>query len=372
MRRNNKTKMKRIFISAGDPSGDRHAANFMSKVLERDSNIEFVGIGGVHMSALGFKSLVDISDTAVVGFWEVAKKYTFFKRLLNECHNYIKNNDIDLFIPVDYPGFNLRLAEGAKKNNVKVLYYIAPQVWAWGKKRIPKIKSYVDKLLCVLPFEEEFFKNHDINAEFIGHPMCEDEDFIFENSDRDRNLIALLPGSRTQEISRHSNLFSEIITNLKSWNSDLKFGLAIAPHLSSKEYNSYTNQGVEIFSSARELMKKAQVGIVKTGTSTLESALLGLPHAMIYKTSAITYFLGKSFVDLEHISLPNILLGKTAVKEFIQKEASPESISAEIKQLLTNQNYYNEVKSDLGSIREILGSKSASENVANTILEIIA
>ena len=363
--------MKRIFISAGDPSGDRHAANFMSKVLERDSNIEFVGIGGVHMNALGFKSLVDISDTAVVGFWEVAKKYNFFKKLLNECHNYIKNNNIDLFLPVDYPGFNLRLAEGAKKNNVKILYYIAPQVWAWGKKRIPKIKSNVDKLLCVLPFEEDFFKSHGINAEFIGHPMCEDADFLEVNQVRDKNLIALLPGSRTQEISRHSDLFSDIITNLKSWNPELKFGLAIPPHLSSEDYKSYINKDITAFTSSRELMKKAQAGIVKTGTSTLESALLGLPHAMIYKTSAITYFLGKNFVNLEHISLPNILLNKTAVKEFIQKEASPESISDEIKKLLTNKSYYNEVSSDLGLIREMLGSKSASENVANTILEMI-
>ncbi len=363
--------MKRIFISAGDPSGDRHAANFMRKIQVQAPDTQFVGIGGVHMADLGFESLVDISDTAVVGFWEVAKKYTFFKKLLNECHNYIKNNEIDLFLAVDYPGFNLRLAEMAKKSDVKVLYYIAPQVWAWGGKRIPKIRSNVDKLLCVLPFEEDFFKKHGINAEFVGHPMCEDEDFQSNTTETDQKLIALLPGSRIQEISRHGELFSNIISNLRSWNSELEFGLAVAPHLSSDEYKSYFNQEVEVFSSSRELMKKAKVGVVKTGTSTLESALLGLPHAMIYKTSAITYFLGKNFINLEHISLPNILLNKSAVKEFIQGEASPQSISQEIKKLLSNESYYKEVRADLCLIREMLGEKSASDNVASSILEMI-
>ena len=200
---------KRIFISAGEPSGDLHAARLMAEIKKIYPEIEFVGLGGNRMEAEGLRSIIPISELSVVGFWEVAKKYRFFKEVLNKCTEIISSGDIDLFIPVDYPGFNMRLAANAKKAKVPVVYYIAPQLWAWGKDRAKKLARVCDRLLVLFPFEEEYFSSFGINTTFVGHPLLDNSMFDEVDPADKKNIIAFLPGSRIQEIKRHGRLIRE-------------------------------------------------------------------------------------------------------------------------------------------------------------------
>jgi len=380
---------KKIFISVGDPSGDIHAARLMKKIND-SIDAEFLGIGGKLMEEQGLNSITSLKDISVVGFWEVAKKYRFFKRLLEQSKDILHKENIDLFLPVDYPGFNLRLSAFSKKNNIPVVYYIAPQLWAWGNNRAKKLNGKIDKLCVVFPFEEEYFKNQGIDAEYIGHPLLEDPNFnipyqIKENlsktkldkskSDflqKDNNLIAFMPGSRQQEIKRHNSLYIQCIEKLSAYNSSLKFGIARNSNISIADFDVYSKfKNVEIYNDSRELMKKAYCGIVKTGTSTLEAALLGMPFTMIYKTSALTYNIGKHLVNLPYISLVNILREKEVIKELIQKDANAELITKSIIELIENKIKYNSIIDEFDKIREYLGNKKASENALKIIINFL-
>lgn len=360
--------MTKIFISVGDPSADKHAARLMRKIKDRDPNVEFVGLGGDDMFKEGLQSIVPISDIAVVGFWEVAKKYSFFKDLINRCSEILLSGQIDLFLPIDYPGFNLRLAKKAKEIGIPVVYYIAPQLWAWGSNRTEKLKGNVDKLLVVLPFEENYFNASGIDSEFVGHPLLEDDSFNQE-VEKDQRLIAFLPGSRLQEIKKHEELFVETMRQLVS-KRDLKFGIARPSHLNQDFYKRYlTVENTELWDDPRKLMKTASAGVVKTGTSNLEAALCNMPFSMVYKTSYLTYFLGKNMINLDYISLVNILADKEVVPELIQKDASPERISSVIFNILDNPTVSKNMLQDFQSIRKSLGTFNASQKASDIIFE---
>lgn len=367
--------MRRIFISAGDPSGDIHAARLMKAMTEAGPDIEFIGIGGEKMTEAGLKSLVHISEISVVGFYEVAKKYTFFKKLLKKCENQLLEGEIDAFIPVDYPGFNIRLATFAKKNNIPVLYYIAPQLWAWGKNRANKLAGAVDKLLVVFPFEVEFFERYGIETFFMGHPLLDNpifSDKAYNYNDREKK-IAFLPGSRRQEVLKHISLMTRTAYILKNRLPDYKIAIAKSSSVDSDIYDKIAreNPGWIFENDSRKLMLSAAAGLVKTGTSTLEASLCGMPFAMFYRTSNLSYQLSRRLINLPYISLTNILAEKFVNKEFIQKEAGPILIAGEIEKIIKDKSYRTAMIEDFRNIKEILGANGASKRAAEYILRNI-
>ncbi len=376
--------MKKIFISVGDYSADIHASKLMRQIKAISDDVEFIGLGGPKMIEEGLEPIASLDEIAVVGFWEVAKKYSFFRELLDRSGHILSGGDISLFIPVDYPGFNIRLSERASKYGIPVYYYIAPQLWAWGKNRASRLAAIVDKLLVVFPFEVDFFESYGIDTEYVGHPLLDDT--VFANNikpfDERRKMIAFLPGSRKQELRRHLPLFESIATllgnsinNNKTDNilADYKIGISV-PNIDGLGglRRIVTDNGWVVFDSSRELMQNSRAGVIKTGTSNLEAALCGLPFAMVYKTSALTYYFGKILVNLDNISLVNILAGRRIVSEFVQGDAKPKAIVSEVLHLLNNGERdgnlsRDDMLSEFGRIRKELGQAGASRNAAKII-----
>jgi len=361
--------MPLVFILAGDPSGDIHAARLMSEMKGIIPDVEFIGIGGDMMQAEGLKSIVPISDISVVGFWEVLKKINLFRNLMSNCKDILLNQKVDLFLPVDYPGFNIKLAKYAKSQNIPVAYYIAPQLWAWGQKRAKKL-SNIDKLFVVFPFEVDFFKKYGINAEFVGHPLL-DNPLLKNNppnfSERE-NIIALLPGSRQQEIEKHLELFVQSALLFKQAYPEFKIVLAKNQNTNIDIYLKFLqNNNILIEENSLELMKKAKIGIVKTGTSNLEAALAGMPFVMVYKTSSFSYFLSKQLIDLKYISIVNILTNSLIIPEVIQNEATPQKISSCLIEILKSNEKQKLINDTYNEIRIKLGSNCASQTAAEKI-----
>ncbi|MFH1052648.1 MAG: lipid-A-disaccharide synthase [bacterium] len=368
--------MKKFFIVAGDPSGDMHASRLMQAIYNISPDTEFIGIGGREMTKAGLKSIAAIEEMSVVGFWEVAKKYGYFKKVLEQCSNLLKNEIIDAFIPVDYPGFNIRLSRIAKENKIPVIYYIAPQLWAWGKNRAKKIATNTDLLLTVFPFEQEFFSGYGIKTVFTGHPLLDNPVFegSFPNYKARENIIALLPGSREQEISQHLPVMEKIAEEFSKNNPDYKIVIAGSKSVGYDLYKSFLSRHPDwdLQNDSIELMMKAKAGLVKTGTSNLEAALCGMPFIMIYKTSPVSYFLGKRLINLEYISLVNILLKKRLISEYIQSDIDFNNIYIELNSLLLNQERYTEVQEQFKKIRFMLGETGASKKAAEIIVDFLS
>lgn len=366
----------RYFIVAGEPSGDLHSAKLMSAIKLLDPSAEFYGIGGSRMEALGLQSIVPMQKMSVVGFWEVAKRYSFFKGVLNDCAQLMKKIQADVFIPVDYPGFNQRLAGSAKKNQIPVVWYIAPQLWAWGKNRADNLSKIVSELLVVFPFEQEYFNQFGINTTFVGHPLMDDDDFKGEvpTLQQREKIVALLPGSRLQELERHLPLFHAVVDILHPNYPEHQFVVAQAQSI-SKEYFADAERRFPLLTfndslNTRQLMKRACAGIVKTGTSTLESALCGMPFVMAYKASNLSYLIGKQLIRLPYVSLPNIIAKKSVIPELIQQQATPKAIADKLAELLdATSSQAIEQTALFREIRTELGASGASSLAAQRIVE---
>ena len=365
--------MPKVLIIAGESSGDIHGAKLMQAMKAKSPEIEFVGIGGNEMTKQGLNSLAKLEDIAVVGFWEVAKRYSYFSKLLNTVEELLKQGDISIFLPIDYPGFNLRIAAKAKALHIPVAYYIAPQLWAWGKDRAKKLAANTDLLMVVFPFEEQFFGKEGINTKFVGHPLLDDPIFsaAHEDFDRDKNLIGLFPGSRKQEVIKHLPLYNEIGKEIKLINPKLKLGISVATTVGKDFLTQRLDKSLdwELFYDSRELMTKSYAGVVKSGTSNLEAALLGLPFSLIYKTSPITYHMGKRLINLDYLSIVNILRNKEVVKEFIQQFATAKDIAKEIVSLIENAEKRATMEREFRFLKQDLGQTGAAANAANLILE---
>lgn len=366
--------MKKFFISAGEPSGDAHAARLIRAMKLLDSDIQFIGIGGPRMAEAGMNSLLPQSEMSVVGVWEVAKKLNFFLNALKQCKSILNSEKIDAFIPVDYPGFNLKLASIAKKSNIPVIYYIAPQLWIWGNNRASKLEKNVDLLLTVFPFEKDFFRQYGINTEFVGHPLLEQIGLQkqFPDYKSREKTIAIFPGSRIQEIHNHQILINATINLLTKQLPDYKIEISCAESIPQETYSLLAkHQNVDLSYDSYELMARAKAGIIKTGTSNLEAALCGLPITMFYKTSNVTYWIGKLLVKSDYISIVNILQKRSVINEFIQHDAQPELIVDDIVDLVNNQDRFSSIQTSYLEIRQMLGERGASENAASAILNFI-
>ncbi|MDR2557186.1 MAG: lipid-A-disaccharide synthase [Bacteroidales bacterium] len=357
----------RFFIISGEASGDLHGANLAKQILLHEPSAILKGWGGEKMQMQGVEILKHYKDLAFMGFAEVAMHLPEILQNFALCKKQINEFKPDAVILVDYPGFNLRMAKWLHNNGYKVIYYIAPQVWAWHSSRIKQIKKYVDVLFPILPFEKQFFEKHGIHTEYFGHPLL-DVVSVYSGTHTATNIIAIFPGSRKQEIKRMLPTLLKVTGRFP----DKKFIIAGTKHLPGKLYTKALKEypQVEIvFNETYRLLSTAEAAIVKSGTSTLETALFGVPEVVVYKTSGISYRIAKMVVSkkIKYISLVNLILDKKAVPELIQKEFTTDNITKELHKILSNPI---EQKSDFDLLKKVLGSGNTAEQIAKKIIHI--
>lgn len=348
-------------------SGDIHGALLIEqlRLIMPDCIIE--GIGGPRMQAHGLDSIVEFSQMNVSGFLEVIKAYPKLSSILSDSKKALKNGNYDAFIAIDYPGFNMRLGSFARSLGISSICYIAPQLWAWGESRIKHVKSAYDIMLTVLPFEESFFAKHGLNAPFVGHPLLDRPIMQDVPKQRDSNVICLMPGSRIQEITHHLPILEPIAQELKQRGYDPVY--CIPQHLKD-QVQSKIAPGRNISHDTSRIMKEAKAGIVKMGTSTLESALMNMPFIGYYSTSWLSYQISRSKITLPWIALPNILLERMLIPEFIQKNANKNDMLEGILHILTEQECEQQL-AGFDEIRSMLGGPGASHRAASMIADFL-
>lgn len=351
-------------------------------IKEIDNEVDFYGIGGNKMESAGMQLSYHTDQMAFLGFVEVIKHLPFIRKVQRDLLQLIEKLKIKTAVLIDYPGFNLNFASKLKKLGIKIIYYISPQLWAWGESRIKKIKKLVDKMLVILPFEEEFYKKNGIEAEFVGHPLIEQiEEYKFPERDeflekyhleKAKKILLILPGSRLQEVEK---IFPDVIKAAEEIAGEFEMQIIVgaAPGINADLfYKLSASQNFKVIKDKiYELMKFADLGIIKSGTSTLEAALMGLPFVVVYKTSYLTYLIGKNLVNLKNIGLVNIVAGETIVPELIQDDVNPSKIVEVCKSFLFNQEKIKLVKQKLEVIKGKLGSKKASMNAALIIYSFV-
>lgn len=377
------TKAKTVMIIAGEASGDMHGAGVVREMLKLDPTLQFYGIGGKKMAKAGVKLLANTSEMAVVGFTEVIVKLHKFLKVLALAKKSLDQFHPDLVILIDFAAFNLRFAPEARKRGIKVFYYIGPQVWASRKHRIRKIKKVVDKMAVILPFEVETYKQKGFSVEYVGHPLL---DLVVPNYSKaesrkkfnipeNKTTIGLLPGSRIAEVEK---LLPEMLLAaaiLAQKIADIHFVLPLADSLEKKLVtNIISRSGIKvdvISGHAYDVISCADLAIVASGTATLETALLGIPMIIVYKTSPITYCIGKMIVTVKNIGIVNIIAGKTIVPELIQDDAAGDIIAREALAILTNNDRKKEIISQLAEIRTKLGKPGAAGRAAQLAYDMI-
>jgi len=372
-----------ILIIAGEASGDMHGASLVRALKRKRPDLRFRGIGGDRMSEAGVEIVRHVSEMAFLGFFEVLKHLPFIRRVLAEVRNLMESRNPKLVILIDYPGFNLKIAKEAKKRGIPVVYYISPQVWAWGKGRVKKIAERVDRMLVIFDFEEPIYRRAGMDVAFVGHPLKDtvrpavSRSVFFRNAGLDprRPLLGLMPGSRKQEI-RH--LLPEMVKAYALLRRDipgLQAVVAVAPTLSDQVLHPHLS-GTEAIRSVRsqtyEAMAYSDAALVASGTATLETALSGTPMVILYKMSSGSFFLGKLLVRMENIGLVNIVAGKRIVPELLQKNVTPEKIRAATLPLLTDREHRKEILRDLKEVARRLGRPGATERAADQIVEFLS
>lgn len=374
--------MTNLLIIAGEESGDLHGAALINELKNIDDTLSIYGIGGDKMSLAGMNIIYHINKMAFLGFVEVLRHIPFIKKVQKDLISVIIEKNIKVAVLIDYPGFNLSLAKKLKKMNVKIIYYISPQIWAWGAGRLNKIKRIVDKMLVVFPFEEQLYKHAGVEVELVGHPLLEridefnflDRDELNRkfNLDNIKDILLILPGSRQNEVKK---IFPETIkaATKVADEFDLQIVVACASNIDESVFGrlSATNNYKVIKKFTYDLLKHSKLGIIKSGTSTLEAGLFNLPMVIVYKTNYLTYLIGKNIIKLDYIGLVNIVLGKKVVPELIQNGVSSETIYNECKNILSDRQVYFSIKNDLNPLKEKLGSKGASEKAAKIIYDCL-
>lgn len=367
----------KIYIIAGEASGDLHASNLMKQLNKHEQGIQFRAWGGDLMRNEGAELVKHYRDLAFMGFAEVILNLRTILNNLKFCKEDILQFKPDALILVDYPGFNLRIAEWAHDHGIKVLYYISPQIWAWKENRIHKIKKSVDKMFVVLPFEKDFYKKHNYDVTFTGHPLLdviderkrEPSSFIRQNNLDSKPIIALLPGSRKQEIST----MLPIMLSVSKQFPEYQFVVGGAPGQDASFYKQFIEgKNVSIvFGKTYDLLQNADAGMVTSGTATLEAGLFRLPQVVCYKGNKISYLIAKQLVKIKYISLVNLILDKEAVRELIQDELNARNLVDELKALLNNKDRISTMTADYDNLHLKLGGKGASERTATAMLKII-
>jgi lipid-A-disaccharide synthase len=373
-----------IMIIAGEASGDMHGASLVREMLEIDPSLKFYGIGGNKMQDAGVNLLVNASETAVVGLTEVISKFGTIFRIIRQVKKSLDEMKPQLVILIDYPDFNLNfVAPAAKKRKIKIFYYISPQVWAWRKSRINKIKRLVDKMAVILPFEVDTYAAKGFAVDYVGHPLLDLvkpaysklESLKMFNLNENKTTIGLLPGSRLSEVTKLLPEMLRASEILAQKIPDMQFILPLADTLEQKTVDDIiagSSIKVKVIpGQTYDAVSCCDLAIVASGTATLETALLGVPMIIIYKISPLSYLIGKLIVDVQNIGMANIIAGKTVVPEFIQEDVNGNRIAAEAIDILTNDERKQEIIKELEAIRAKLGEPGAAIRAAQIACDMI-
>ena len=390
-----------IYFVAGERSGDNHGAALLKALRARAPKMQFLGRGGPKMRTIaGGKFLDWIDDTAVVGLWEVIRRYPFFRKQFQATISEIDAAQPSAVVLIDYPGFNLRLARAlrAKLSELKIIYYISPQVWAWNRRRVSQMARSIDLMLCIFPFEPDLYEESGLRAIFVGHPMTsvipsenatparseESSDETLKQtprdpstpprSARDDNLIGLFPGSREREVKKIFPVMREVAVELGHENPDLRFAVSAASEplaelIRADLYGKHaTGKFFIVKGEARSLMAKANVGMVASGTATLEAVLSQLPFVLIYRVAWLTYLAARLVVRIKYLGMPNVLADREIVPEFIQHKAQPRAIAGTVARLLIDKSKRARMLADFAGVAQKLGRGEAGENAADAVI----
>ncbi len=370
----------KYYIIAGEASGDLHASKLMRELKKLDNEANFRFWGGDLMAQQGGQQVMHYKQTAYMGFADVLLHVRTIKKFIQKCKADLLAYKPDVLILVDYPGFNLRIAEFAHENNIRTHYYISPKVWAWKQSRALKIKTYIEKLFVIFPFEIDFYKQYDYKVEYVGNPVVDavDEQIFALHSDDEfrksenlskKPIIALLPGSRKQEIKYNLPPMLKLVAK----SPDYEFVIAVAPSLDLDFVKSFCkNVNVSFVSDKTySVLKAAKAAVVCSGTATLETALIGTPQLCCYRGEHVSYQIAKRLVKVKYISLVNLVADAPVIKEFIQYDMTDNNLSNELKALLTDSVYTQTMLAGYTKVRAVLGGQSASARTAKVIFETI-
>ena len=366
----------KYYIIAGEASGDLHGSNLIKELHKLDAAATIHCWGGDKMETAGATLVKHYRELAFMGFIEVLKNINIIFKNLSFCKKDILAYNPDVLILIDYPGFNLRIAKWAKEQNIKIIYYISPQVWAWKENRVKMMKQCIDKMLVILPFEKEYYKSKwNWNVEYVGHPLVKEVEKFNDESSVSNNLkpcIAVLPGSRKQEILKKLPVMLEVSKQFQ----DYQFVIAKAPGLEDEFYNELIKDYTNVSSVSNEtysLLTQSTAALVTSGTATLETALFGVPQVVCYKGSEISYQIAKRLISIKYISLVNLIMDKEVVKELIQTEMNATQLTIELRKILPGTAQREVVLKDYQQLKEILkAGGDASAKSANSIYQFVS
>ncbi len=363
----------KYYLIAGEASGDLHGANLMAALKERDPQAEFRFFGGDLMKGQGGILVKHYVEMAFMGFVEVALNLRKILKNLKSCKDDISAWKPDVVIPIDFPGFNLKIAAFCKEAGFPVFYYISPKVWAWNQKRVLKIKKVVDKMFCILPFEVDFYQSWDMKVDYIGNPLLDavfrhqkNESFLTQNHLSPKPIIALLPGSRKQELKGILPDMMQVVDQFP----DYQFVIAGAPSFDQNHYASFTGKKLVpvIFNQTYDLLGHASAALVASGTATLETALFHVPQVVLYKGNPISIAIARAVIKIRFISLVNLIMDREIVKELIQQDCTPEKISKELNSLLNDQTYRKNMLANYDLLDGKMGEAGASAKTADLMI----
>ncbi|MBE6224957.1 MAG: lipid-A-disaccharide synthase [Bacteroidales bacterium] len=371
----------KYYMIAGEASGDLHGSNLIKGIKEVDSQAQIRCWGGDLMKEAGGDLVKHYKEGAIMGFVEVVANLGKISRNLNDCKRDIMEYNPDVVVLIDYPGFNFRIAEFAKKNGLRVFYYIAPKVWAWKEKRVHRLKKFVDKLFIIFPFEIEYFRKWGIDAIYRGNPLLDSVDnysranesreefFARTGLDATKESVALLAGSRKGEIKYLLPRMMEVARKFP----DNQFIMACAPSMEREFYESIIGKECNniklLFGETYSILRHCRAAIINSGTASLEAALIGVPQVVCYGGNEISYQIAKRVVKLKYISLANLIMDRGLFKELIQHDCNPTLISQELEKLLHDDAYRGKMMEDYAQVREVLGGKGASAKVAKAMYD---
>lgn len=370
----------KYYIVAGEASGDLHASNLMKALRQRDTEAEFRCWGGDLMEAAGGDLVKHYRDLAFMGFWEVFLHLNTILRNIRICETDILLYEPDVLVLVDYPGFNLRIAEFAKDNGIKVCYYISPQIWAWKKNRIKKIKKYVDEMMVILPFEEKYYADRGMKVHYVGHPLLDAVSKDLHGSEEvaqfrsrhgldEREIIALLPGSRKQEITAILPQMLKMVPLFPQY----QFAVSVVSWQPKSLYDKYLKNSnvTRVEGSAYPMLANAKAAVVASGTATLETAMIGTPQVVCYAGNEISYLIAKQLISgIHYISLVNLILDRKVVSELIQHDYTTQHLRDELRLITDDAANIARIKEDYRELFALLGDGSASAKAADVVLEL--
>lgn len=364
-----------LFVIAGETSGDTHAAALLEELKTLRPDLRLSGLGGPKLHALCPDIEDWTHDAAVVGLWDVLRRYGYFRKKFHAIRQRITREQPDAVLFVDYPGFNLRLARALQslRPRTKLLYYISPQVWAWNRARLPRMARWLDRMFCIFPFEKELYEKSGLHTEFVGHPMAARLDILGDEA-RQPDLFALLPGSREREVRKIFPVMLAAAKVVLSRRPQTVFASAASSeklqHL-MQHFAAQAGVGCAIgLRNARDLMQTAAAGLVASGTATLEATLCGLPYALVYKVAPLTYLVGRTVIKVPHLGMANLLAKKEIVREFIQHDATAQNLAEESLRLLDDANYRHTLRTHFAAVRQNLQTP-ATVSPAQAILDVL-